>query len=190
MSNTNNNSDAMETKDTVSACSISKDQEIQRLQEKARLSKRGCMNGLKALQSHFTSLSDVLKDFETAFSKLVKESNIDSETKDVHAIKYKMSKEKERCMEYFRSLHSRLQVLSKENLKGTRIEHGFKRAFLSLFGQDNETFSSTMFLNVDQLQKQLDKDEFKEDRSMAAFWVLNNQFKQFIDSRFSSDCDS
>ncbi|GKA98102.1 hypothetical protein Tco_0825996, partial [Tanacetum coccineum] len=62
-------------------------------------------------------------------------------------------------------------VLSKEDLKGTCIKHGFKRAFLSLFGQDDDTFTSTMFLNVDQLQKQLDKDEFQEDGSMAAFWV-------------------
>ncbi|GKF72883.1 hypothetical protein Tco_0219215, partial [Tanacetum coccineum] len=76
------------------------------------------------------------------------------------------------------------------DLKGTRIEHGFKRAFMSLFGQDVETFTSMMFLNVDQLQKQLDKDEFQEDGSMTAFWVLNNQFQQFIDSRFSSDYDS
>ncbi|GJW95784.1 hypothetical protein Tco_0175456 [Tanacetum coccineum] len=80
--------------------------------------------------------------------------------------------------------------LSKEDLKDTRIEHGFKRAFMSLFGQDVETFTSMMFLNVDQLQKQLDKDEFQEDGSMAAFWVLNNQFQQFIDSWFSSDYDS
>ncbi|GKA49588.1 hypothetical protein Tco_0742661, partial [Tanacetum coccineum] len=108
---------------------------------------------------------------ETASSKSVKESNLDSATKDVHAIKYKMSKAKERCMAYFRSLHSHLQVLSKEDLKGTRIEHGFKRAFMSLFGQDVDTFTSTMLLNVDQLQKQLDKDEFQEDGSMAAFWV-------------------
>ncbi|GKG17181.1 hypothetical protein Tco_0362138, partial [Tanacetum coccineum] len=61
---------------------------------------------------------------ETAFNKSVKESSLDSGTKDVH-------------------------VLSKEDLKGTRIEHGFKRDFLSLFGQDDETFTSTMFLNVD-----------------------------------------
>ncbi|GKD01050.1 hypothetical protein Tco_1171324, partial [Tanacetum coccineum] len=64
------------------------------------------------------------------------------------------------------------------------------RAFMSLFGQDDDTFTSTMFLNVDQLQKQLDKDEFQEDGSMAAFWVLNNQFQQFVDSQFSSDYDS
>ncbi|GJV57016.1 hypothetical protein Tco_1458021 [Tanacetum coccineum] len=127
---------------------------------------------------------------ETASSKLVKESSLNSETKDVHAIKYKMSKAKERCMAYFRSLHSHLQVLSKEDLKGTRIEHGFKRAFMSLFGQDNETFTSTMLLNVDQLQKQLEKDEFQEDGSMAAFWVINKQFQQFIDSKFTLDYDS
>ncbi|GJU03637.1 hypothetical protein Tco_1113975 [Tanacetum coccineum] len=47
-----------------------------------------------------------------------------------------------------------------------------------------------MLLNVDQLQKQLDKDEFQEDGSMAAFWVVNNQFQKFIDSQFSLDYDS
>nr|GEU54600.1 hypothetical protein [Tanacetum cinerariifolium] len=70
------------------------------------------------------------------------------ETKDVHAIKYKMSKAKERCMTYFRSLHSHLQVLCKEDLKGTRIEHGFKREFMPIFGQDDDTFTSTMLLNT------------------------------------------
>ncbi|GKC01506.1 hypothetical protein Tco_0987642 [Tanacetum coccineum] len=127
---------------------------------------------------------------ETASSKLVKECSLNSETKDVHAIKYKMSKAKERCMAYFRSLHSHLQVLSKDDLKGTRIEHGFKRAFMSLFGQDVDTFTRTMLLNVDQLQKQLDKDEFQEDGSMTAFWVVNNQFQKFINSKFTLDYDS
>ncbi|GJS68805.1 hypothetical protein Tco_0683370 [Tanacetum coccineum] len=82
------------------------------------------------------------------------------------------------------------QVLSKEDLKGTRIEHGFKRAFMSLFGQDNDTFTSMMLLNVDQLQQQLDKDEFQEDGFMAAFWVINKQFQKFIDSKFTLDYDS
>ncbi|GJW23060.1 retrovirus-related pol polyprotein from transposon TNT 1-94 [Tanacetum coccineum] len=112
------------------------------------------------------------------------------ETKDVKAIKYKMSKAKERCMAYFRSLHSHLQVPSNQDLKGTRIEHRFKQAFMSLFDQDNDTFTSTVLLNVDQLQKQLDKDEFQEDGSMAAFWVINRQFQQFIDSQFTLDYDS
>ncbi|GJW17386.1 hypothetical protein Tco_0024822 [Tanacetum coccineum] len=38
---------------------------------------------------------------ETASSTSVKESSLDYATKDIHAIKYKMSKAKERCMAYF-----------------------------------------------------------------------------------------
>ncbi|GJW37140.1 hypothetical protein Tco_0060060 [Tanacetum coccineum] len=62
------------------------------------------------------------------------------------------------------------------------FEHGFKRAFMSLFGQDNDTFTSMMLLNVDQLQQQLDKDEFQEDGFMAAFWIhySNTWLKQYI----------
>ncbi|GJZ47824.1 hypothetical protein Tco_0601656 [Tanacetum coccineum] len=70
---------------------------------------------------------------ETASSKSAKECNLNSETQDVHAIKYEMSKAKERCMAYFRYLYSHLRVLSKDDLKGTRIENGFKREFMSLF---------------------------------------------------------
>ncbi|GJY17993.1 hypothetical protein Tco_0389484 [Tanacetum coccineum] len=80
-------------------------------------------------------------------------------------------------------------VLSKDDLKGTHIEHGFKRAFMSLFCQDVDTFTRTMLLNVDQLQKHLDKDEFQEDGSMTVFWVVNNQFQKFIDSKFTLDYD-
>ncbi|GJS63305.1 hypothetical protein Tco_0677869 [Tanacetum coccineum] len=101
---------------------------------------------------------------------------------------------KEHMQEYTRfdvqSLYDAMIFLSKDDLKGTRIEHGFKRAFMSLFGQDVDTFTSTMILNVDQLQKQLDKDEFQEDGSMAAFWVINKQFQQFIDSKYTLDYDS
>nr|GEY46837.1 hypothetical protein [Tanacetum cinerariifolium] len=96
---------------------------------------------LVVIQNTYSRKED--SNSETASNKSVKESSLDSSTKDVHAIKYKMSKSKERCMTYFRSLHSHLQVLSKEHLKGTRIEHGFKRAFVSLFGQDADTFTKS-----------------------------------------------
>ncbi|GJV22588.1 hypothetical protein Tco_1371608 [Tanacetum coccineum] len=144
---------------------------------------------LVVIQNTFFEIED--SNSKTASSKSINKSSLNFETKDVHAIKYKMSKAKERCMTYFRSLHSHLQVLSKEDLKGTRIEHGFKRAFMSLFGQDNDTFTSTMLLNVDQLQKQLDKDEFQEDGSMAAFWVINTQLevKHFRDTLIQHMCN-
>ncbi|GJW87428.1 hypothetical protein Tco_0162768 [Tanacetum coccineum] len=61
---------------------------------------------------------------------------------------------------------------------------------MSLFGQDVDTFTSAMLLNIDLLQKRLDKDEFQEYGSMTTFWVVNNQFQKFIDSKFTLDYDS
>ncbi|GJS13140.1 hypothetical protein Tco_0407612 [Tanacetum coccineum] len=46
-----------------------------------------------------------------------------------------------------------------------------------------------MFLNLDQLEKQLDKEEFQEIGSMVAFRVLKTHFQTFINSRFSFDDD-
>ncbi|GJU09807.1 hypothetical protein Tco_1132203 [Tanacetum coccineum] len=112
------------------------------------LSQTNCNTTLTKLKAKFENAfnsesKEQDSNSKTASSKSVKESSLDSATKDVHAIKYKMSKAKERRMTYFQSLHSHLQVLSKENLKGTRIEHGFKRAFMSLFGQDADTFTKS-----------------------------------------------
>ncbi|GJZ13235.1 hypothetical protein Tco_0548465 [Tanacetum coccineum] len=118
---------------------------------------------------------------------VMKSLNSNSQERELHQLQQMQQKAKERCMTYFGSLQSLLQVLSNEDLKGTRTEHGFKRAFISLFGQNVETFTSTMFLYVDQLEKQLDKEEFQEDGSMAAFLVLNRQCQQFIYSQFSLD---
>nr|GEV28014.1 retrovirus-related Pol polyprotein from transposon TNT 1-94 [Tanacetum cinerariifolium] len=59
--------------------------------------------------------------------------------------------------------------LSQSDLQGSRTECGFKRAFATLFGQDIEIFIGTMFLNVEQLEKQLDKEDFQEIGSVAAF---------------------
>ncbi|GKE88102.1 hypothetical protein Tco_1565577 [Tanacetum coccineum] len=72
----------------------------------------------------------------------------------------------------FRQLHSNLKLLSNNDLKGTQTECGFKRAFATLFGQDVETFTGIMFLNKDQLEKQLDNEEFQEIGSMADFKIL------------------
>ncbi|GKA12222.1 hypothetical protein Tco_0691768 [Tanacetum coccineum] len=86
-------------------------------------------------------------------------------------------KTKKSYMVSFRQLHSHLKILSNNDLKGTRTESGFKRALATLFGQDIETFTGTMFLNVDQLEKQLDKEEFQEIGSMAAFKMQTTEGK-------------
>nr|GFB59474.1 hypothetical protein [Tanacetum cinerariifolium] len=79
-----------------------------------------------------------------------------------------------------------LRFVSKDSLRfasRSRTESGFKRAFMTLSDQDIETFTGTMFLNMEQLEKQLDKEDFQEIGSMAAFNVLETQFQMFITSR-------
>jgi hypothetical protein len=88
---------------------------------------------------------------------------------------------KENCIECFRLLHSHLKVLFEQ----PGYLGGYHRAFTTLFRQDVETFTVKMILYLDQLQQQLDKGEFSEGRSMAAFCVINNQLQVFIDSRFA-----
>ncbi|GKE74114.1 hypothetical protein Tco_1536155, partial [Tanacetum coccineum] len=87
----------------------------------------------------------------------------------------------------FRRLHSHLKLLSNNDLKGTRTEFWNSTAFAILFGQDVETFTGTMFLNMDQLEKQLEKEEFQEIGSIYAFKVLETQFQMFIKSRIYFD---
>ncbi|GKF27297.1 hypothetical protein Tco_0083191 [Tanacetum coccineum] len=76
-----------------------------------------------------------------------------------------------RCMHSLKEIKSLFKFLSE-----TLQDYGIKPTFMSIFGQDLDYLTRTMLLNVDQLQKQLDKDEFQEDGSMTAFWVVNNQF--------------
>ncbi|GJU19119.1 hypothetical protein Tco_1147085 [Tanacetum coccineum] len=119
----------METKDTLSSCSNSEEQQMQQIQDQTK----------EVAMVSFTT---------TSFTPKLRSNN---------------------------------------DLQGTRTESGSNVAFATLFGQDIETFTGTMFLNVDQLEKQLDKEEFQEIGSMAAFKVLETQFQMFIKSRIYLD---
>ncbi|GJW38487.1 hypothetical protein Tco_0064332 [Tanacetum coccineum] len=95
-------------------------------------------------------------------------------------------KAKKSCTVSFRQLHSHLKLLSNNDLKETRTECGFKRAFATLFHQDVESFTGTMILNVDQLEKQLDKEEFQEIGSMTAF----KYFLEYTQLKIPKFCDT
>nr|GEV58706.1 hypothetical protein [Tanacetum cinerariifolium] len=69
--------------------------------------------------------------------------------------------------------------LSQNDLQGSRTESGFKRTFATLSCQDTETFTGTMFLNVEQLEKQLDKEYIQEIKSMAAFNYTQQSILEF-----------
>ncbi|GJT96964.1 hypothetical protein Tco_1092482 [Tanacetum coccineum] len=92
-------------------------------------------------------------------------------------------------MVYFRLLTSHLKVLTNNDLKRTRTREGLCEAFATLFDEDVQTFTGTMLLNLDQLEKQLDKEEFQKIGSMHVIRVTKITVSTFINSRFSFDDD-
>ncbi|GJW28590.1 hypothetical protein Tco_0045465 [Tanacetum coccineum] len=97
-------------------------------------------------------------------------------------------KAKKSCMVSFSNLNSLLKHLFTRHLN-RKLESmlDFNVHLQNSFGQDVETFIGTMFLNLDQLEKQLDKEEFQEIGSTASFKVLERQFQMFIKSRIYLD---
>nr|GEV69658.1 hypothetical protein [Tanacetum cinerariifolium] len=112
----------METKDSISSCSDSEEQEMQRMQKRVTLLKESSMNGLNALRTNF-------------------------------------------------------QLLFKTNLFGSPIDHGFKREFERLFGEEHRTFIDTLLHNMDNLENQLIKETLHEKDSKSA---LSNMDKRVL----------
>ncbi|GJV63044.1 hypothetical protein Tco_1473872 [Tanacetum coccineum] len=105
--------------------------------------------------------------------------NSNSQEREMHQLQQMQDKAKEKCIESFRLLYSHLKVLS--------IKGGFERACVALFDQDNQTFTESLLLNLDNLEKQLEREEFQETESIGAFRVLMNQFQTFINFRYCFD---
>ncbi|GKA66572.1 hypothetical protein Tco_0766380 [Tanacetum coccineum] len=94
--------------------------------------------------------------------------NSNSQERELHQLQQMQDKAKESCMTSFRLLHSHLKVLS--------IKEGFEWACVALFDQDKHTFTESLLLNLEHLEKQLDREEFQETKSI-------NSFRKSIDAR-------
>ncbi|GKA24857.1 hypothetical protein Tco_0710890 [Tanacetum coccineum] len=101
----------METKDTLSSCLYSDEQDMQHM-----------LKTIIHAQTIQKRLDDKKLQIQECTVQEVKALDVISE-----------DKAKQSCMESFQKLHSHLKHLSHDNLKGTRIESGFKRAFATLF---------------------------------------------------------
>nr|GFB42513.1 hypothetical protein [Tanacetum cinerariifolium] len=103
--------------------------------------------------------------------------NSNFQVRELHHLQQMQDNAKESCMVSFQLLHSHLKALSNNDLKGTCIKGGFERAFFALFDQDIQTFTGSMLLNLDQLEKKLDKEDFQETGPIEAFRALMKQFQ-------------
>ncbi|GJY41031.1 protein DGS1, mitochondrial [Tanacetum coccineum] len=87
---------------------------------------------------------------------------------------------KECCMNSFKAQKTIFQLLSKLDLCGSNIDHGFKRILIRLFGEEHSTFKDTIFHNMDNLDKQLNKETLHEKDSKSILSVLTTQFEKFF----------
>ncbi|GKA93367.1 hypothetical protein Tco_0815353 [Tanacetum coccineum] len=104
--------------------------------------------------------------------------NSNSQERELHQLQQMQDKAKESCMTSFRLLHSHLKVLL--------IKEGFERACVALFDQDTPTFRELLLLNLDHLEKQLDKEEFQETESIDAF----RSFLEYTRTEIQQFCDT
>nr|GEV97910.1 hypothetical protein [Tanacetum cinerariifolium] len=113
--------------------------------------------------------------------------SLNSKEREMHQLKQMQDKAKESCMVSSQQLHSYLKALSNNDSKGTCIKGVFERAFATLFDQDFQSFTASMLRNLNQIGKQLDKEEFHKTRSMDTFRVLKTQFQLFINFSYYFD---
>nr|GEX06242.1 hypothetical protein [Tanacetum cinerariifolium] len=115
--------------------------------------------------------------------------NSNFQERGLHQLQQMQDNAKESFMVSFQLLHSHLKALSNNDLKGTCIKGGFKQAFVALFDQDLQTFTGSMLLNLNQLEKQLDKKEFQETGSIDAFKALMTLFQTSRNDTHTDDAD-
>nr|GEY29514.1 hypothetical protein [Tanacetum cinerariifolium] len=73
----------------------------------------------------------------------------DIQERELHQLQLMQENAKESCMTSFRLLHSFLQVLSYDESKSIRVS---EHEFMTLFGQDNETFTKRFFAECTRIK--------------------------------------
>ncbi|GJU92291.1 hypothetical protein Tco_1304714 [Tanacetum coccineum] len=167
----------METKDTLSSCSYSDEQDMQQL-KLAKILKGCFLNGLSALQSKFHTGN--LNKASLKLNLNGRFSHIFGEDVD-HSQEHYMLK----IIILAQTIQKRLDD-KKLQIQECTVQ---EVKALDAISEDKakKELHGTMFLNVDQLEKQLDKEEFQEIGSTTSFKVLETQFQMFIKSRMYLD---
>ncbi|GJV25672.1 hypothetical protein Tco_1378367 [Tanacetum coccineum] len=115
----------METKDTLSSCSYSDEQDMQQMLKQAKILKGSCLNGLSALKSNFTRKLEqgiTKSEFERAFSHIFGE-DVDTFT---------------------RTFSQNMDTLEQQLTKETILESNCQNAFRVLKTQFEKIFTSVL----------------------------------------------
>nr|GEZ75941.1 hypothetical protein [Tanacetum cinerariifolium]GFA25051.1 hypothetical protein [Tanacetum cinerariifolium] len=109
----------------------------------------------------------------------------DIQERELHQLQLMQENAKESCMTSFRLLHSFLQVLSYDESKSRRVS---ECAFMTLFGQDNETFTKKFFaeytgIKVTQFRETLLQHIGNVKKSVAERAHHQRQYERRVNNR-------
>nr|GEV41387.1 hypothetical protein [Tanacetum cinerariifolium] len=93
--------------------------------------------------------------------------NFNFQERQLHQLQQMQDNAKESCMVSFQPLRSHIKALSNNDLKGTCIKRGFKRAFMALFDQDIQTFTGLIRSRNDTHSDDADINSMNDKQPMA-----------------------
>ncbi|GJR82082.1 hypothetical protein Tco_0152867 [Tanacetum coccineum] len=150
----------METKDTLSSCSNSDEQDMQQMLKRAKILKGSCLNGLSALKSYFTRKLEqgiTKSEFERAFSHVFGE-DVDTFTRtfsqNMDTLEQQLTKETilgSNCQNAFRVLKTQFEkIFTSVLIKPSSLDGKYARKdFHAYTGMEPQLFKETILKNFD-----------------------------------------
>ncbi|GJX08750.1 hypothetical protein Tco_0196682 [Tanacetum coccineum] len=98
-----------------------------------------------------------------------------SDKRDLQQLQERMTKTRKDCSVYFELIKKHSKYLLTIRRNGWGAEEGFNRAIQRYFGHKRDTFSHKLSYNIDNLQRQIEKEYLRK-----CFTVLRTQFETFF----------
>ncbi|GJU55144.1 hypothetical protein Tco_1228858 [Tanacetum coccineum] len=153
----------METKDTLSSCSYSDEQDMQQMLKQAKILKGSCLNGLSALKSNFTRTLEqgiTKSEFECAFSHIFGE-DVDTFTRtfsqNMDTLEQQLTKEtilESNCQNAFRVIKIQFEkIFSSVLIKPSSLDGLYARKdFQAYTSIEPQLFKETILKNFDFIE--------------------------------------
>ncbi|GKC85912.1 hypothetical protein Tco_1141629 [Tanacetum coccineum] len=104
-----------------------------------------------------------------------------SDERDLQQLQERMTKTRKDCSIYFELIKKHLKYLLTIRWNGWGAEAGFNRAIQRYFGEKRNNFN--LSYNIDNLQRQIEKEYLHEGESRKHFTVLRTQYETFFASK-------
>ncbi|GKD71289.1 hypothetical protein Tco_1325379 [Tanacetum coccineum] len=106
-----------------------------------------------------------------------------SKEREFQHLQERLTKTRKDCSLYFELIKKHLKYLQTIRWDGWGAEEGFNRAIQRYFSDNCDTFRKKLSYNINNLQRQIEKEYLHESESRKCFTVLKTQFETFFTSK-------